>query len=117
VYSVIARKKAVVLLRGPWLPYISYPDDLMEYCGVNYDYGGVWARIPTPENLRIFGIMYGGGMRWHGTTPYAVHEIHSQRLPPPRIYIWTLLDVLWRQKKLLLPRKPPVSSFRLERGG
>ena len=40
---------------------MSYPDDLMENCGVNYDYGGVWARIPTPENLRIIRYYGEGG--------------------------------------------------------
>ena len=67
---------------------------------MNYDYGGVWARIPTPENLRIFGIMYGGGMRWHGTTPLqALPEIHSKRLHPPHIHIMDIIGCTLEGKK------------------
>jgi hypothetical protein len=37
---------------------------------MNYDYGGVWARIPTPENLRIIRYLGGGGgeVAWYYTT-------------------------------------------------
>jgi hypothetical protein len=40
----------------------------MQYCGVNYDYGGVWACIPTPENLRIIRYVGGGDeVAWYYT--------------------------------------------------
>ena len=110
--AVIARKKAV-LLCGPWRPCISYPDDLMQYCGVNYDYGGVSARIPTPENLRIIRYLGGGGTRWHGTT----YTICSTRytLPTFTSASYIIMDImvctLEAKKGSFAIGSPPGSSY------
>ena len=86
---------------------------------MNYDYGGVWARIPTPENLRIIRY-YGGGGRGGVVlpTPSAVPEIHSQRLPPPHIHIMDIIGCTLEAKKASIATEVLLDRRILpERGG